>query len=190
MRFRQLINPTYQNLYEACLTKAPFAQNEAIPSKHLFISIALSMEKISVETEPDHSYSRPWIDDPTLATAIPHVQLFFHSNSSEDLSVNMEEEKTLEKINWGPTINTILPETFEYESKSEEMPTCEQNKFLGQIRELLDETHLASLCCELVRFDKDTSGGKKRRSSIRRIRPTSSIGDYPFIILSPDYRHV
>lgn len=28
MRFRQLITPTYKNLYDVCLNQAPFHQNE------------------------------------------------------------------------------------------------------------------------------------------------------------------
>ncbi len=64
MRFRQLICPMYKNLYDVCLNQAPFYQNE-----------------VYVETRPDHNYSRPWIDDPTIATALPRVQLFFNSNS-------------------------------------------------------------------------------------------------------------
>jgi hypothetical protein len=54
----------YKNLYDVCLNQAPFYQNE-----------------VYVETRPDHNYSRPWIDDPTIATALPRVQLFFNSNS-------------------------------------------------------------------------------------------------------------
>jgi hypothetical protein len=36
---------------------------------------------LEIETEPDHNYCRPWIDDPTIATALPRVQLFFNSNA-------------------------------------------------------------------------------------------------------------
>ena len=65
MRFRQLICPTYKNFYDVCLNDAPFHSDEIV-------------ENILIEQ--DHSYSRPWIDDPTVATAIPRVQLFFNSN--------------------------------------------------------------------------------------------------------------
>lgn len=104
------------------------------------------------ETEPDHSYSRPWIDDPTLASALPRVQLFFRSNSTDNCNIEIEEiDQPLEKINWAPTINTNLPETFDYEQKSDQILTAEQEIFINRIREFIDETHLASLCCELVR---------------------------------------
>jgi len=32
MRFRQLICPTYKNLYDVCLNQAPFYQNEVVES--------------------------------------------------------------------------------------------------------------------------------------------------------------
>lgn len=37
---------------------------------------------IRVEVVPDHNYSRPWTDDPTIATALPRVQLFVSGNST------------------------------------------------------------------------------------------------------------
>jgi hypothetical protein len=43
--------------------------------------IFLGIFNLEIETELDHNYSRPWIDDPTIATALPRVQLFFNSNA-------------------------------------------------------------------------------------------------------------
>lgn len=102
----------------------------------------------AVETVPDHNYSRPWTDDPTIATALPRVQLFFNSNSTSELNVDVDEN--VEKINWPPTMNTSIPETFEFSQEWKEELTSEQNHFLAEIRELIDETRIAALCCELV----------------------------------------
>ena len=55
-------------------------------------------------------------------------------------------------INWPPTIHTNIPETFDFAQEWPENLTEEQEKFLGEIRGLIDETRIASLCCELVCF--------------------------------------
>lgn len=55
-------------------------------------------------------------------------------------------------ITWPPTIHTNIPETFEFAQEWTENLTEEQEKFLSKIRELIDETRIASLCCELVFF--------------------------------------
>jgi len=59
-------------------------------------------------------------------------------------------DENLEKINWAPTINTIIPETFECPEESDENLTLEQQIFIRDIRELINETRIAALCCELV----------------------------------------
>ena len=33
MRFRQLVTPTYKNLYDTCLNQAPFYQNEVVEGR-------------------------------------------------------------------------------------------------------------------------------------------------------------
>ncbi|CAF0924328.1 unnamed protein product [Rotaria sordida] len=137
MRFRQWISSTYKNLYDVCLNQAPFYHNEA-----------------TKETRPDHNYCRPWIDDPTISSALPRVQLFLNSISTNDLIIDIDDNQKLnneniKKINWTPTINTIIPETFEYSQQlSNENLTQEQETFIQDIRELINETHIASLCCE------------------------------------------
>jgi hypothetical protein len=108
-----------------------------------------------IETRPDHNYSRPWIDDPTIATALPRVQLFFNSNAINDLNVDVDDndkfnEENLGKINWAPTINTIIPETLECPEEIDENLTSEQEIFVRNVRELINETRIAALCCELV----------------------------------------
>src|SRR5690349_135289 len=127
---------------------------------------------LGIEIEPDHCYSRPWIDDPTIATALPRVQLFFNSNLMydwlfffifefililfrNDLHIDIDDnqktnDENLEKINWAPTINTIIPERFECPQESDEKLSSEQEIFIRDIRELIDETRIAALCCELV----------------------------------------
>ncbi|UJR09297.1 hypothetical protein I4U23_013540 [Adineta vaga] len=136
MRFRQLINPTYKNLYDVCLNQAPFYQNEVIE-----------------EIRPDHNYCRPWIDDPTIPTALPRVQLFFNSNLIDDLQIDIDNslernEENLEKISWAPMIKTLIPEKYEFLQQSDEILTSEQDKFIQNIRQLIDETRIATLCCE------------------------------------------
>ncbi|CAF0945639.1 unnamed protein product [Rotaria sp. Silwood1] len=133
MRFRQWISPTYKNLYDACLNQAPFYSNETIK-----------------ETRPDHSYCRPWIDDPTISTALPRVQLFLNSTSINDSIIDIDDNQKLinENINWTPTINTIIPDIFECLQQTNENLTQEQQIFIQDIRELINETHIASLCCE------------------------------------------
>ncbi|CAF0931439.1 unnamed protein product [Rotaria sordida] len=137
MRFRQWISSTYKNLYDVCLNQAPFYHNET-----------------TKETRPDHNYCRPWIDDPTISSALPRVQLFLNSISTNDLIIDIDDNQKLnneniKKINWTPTINTIIPETFEYSQQlSNENLTQEQETFIQDIRELINETHIASLCCE------------------------------------------
>ncbi len=59
-------------------------------------------------------------------------------------------DENIAKINWAPTINTIIPETFEFSQESNENLTSEQETFIREIRELIDETRIAALCCELV----------------------------------------
>lgn len=59
-------------------------------------------------------------------------------------------DENLEKINWAPTINTIIPDTFECLQESDEELTSEQKIFVQNIRELIDETRIAALCCESV----------------------------------------
>ncbi|CAF1248789.1 unnamed protein product [Adineta steineri] len=136
MRFRQLISPTYKNLYDVCLNQAPFYQNEIVE-----------------ETQPDHNYCRPWIDDPTIPTALPRVQLFFNSNSIDNSNIDIDDtlksnDENIEKINWAPTINTILPESYECPQEPDENLTSEQEIFVQNIRELINETRVATLCCE------------------------------------------
>ncbi|CAF4869952.1 unnamed protein product [Rotaria sp. Silwood1] len=136
MRFRQWISPTYKNLYDACLNQAPFYSNETIK-----------------ETRPDHSYCRPWIDDPTISTALPRVQLFLNSTSINDSIIDIDDNQKLineniKNINWTPTINTIIPDIFECLQQTNENLTQEQQIFIQDIRELINETHIASLCCE------------------------------------------
>ncbi|CAF3100134.1 unnamed protein product [Rotaria socialis] len=137
MRFRQWISPTYKNLYDVCLNQAPFYQNEVVK-----------------ETRPDHNYCRPWIEDPTLPTALPRVQLFFNSNSTNDSNIDIDENpkspiENVKKIYWTPTINAIIPETYECpQQQSEENLTQEQETFLEDVRELINETRIAGLCCE------------------------------------------
>ncbi|CAF1342878.1 unnamed protein product [Rotaria sp. Silwood1] len=136
MRFRQWISPTYKNLYDACLNQAPFYSNETIK-----------------ETRPDHSYCRPWIDDPTISTALPRVQLFLNSTSINDSIIDIDDNQKLineniKNINWTPTINTIIPDIFECLQQTNENLTQEQQIFIQDICELINETHIASLCCE------------------------------------------
>jgi len=59
-------------------------------------------------------------------------------------------DEHLEKIIWAPTINTIIPDIFEFPQESDEYLTSEQETFIRDIRELIDETRIAALCCELV----------------------------------------
>lgn len=61
-------------------------------------------------------------------------------------------DENLEKIHWAPTINTIIPDKFECLQESDEILTPEQELFIDDIRELIDETRIAALCCELVLF--------------------------------------
>ena len=60
------------------------------------------------------------------------------------------DEENLEKINWAPTINTIIPETIECPQEIDENLTSEQEVFMRDVRELINETRIAALCCELV----------------------------------------
>lgn len=101
----------------------------------------------------------------------------------------IDKDPISEKINWGPTINTNLPETFQYEGNSEEIPTGEQENFFTHIREFLDETHLASLCCELVIDFLRKINLLEKNDFFLRIHPMLFIGDYQFIILFQDCIH-
>ena len=72
-----------------------------------------------------------------------------------DLNVEIDDQQlavdeNVEKIHWPPTIHTNIPETFEFEQEWNGNLTEEQEKFLGEIRQLINETRLASLCCESV----------------------------------------
>ena len=137
MRFRQLISPTHTNLYDVCLSQAPFYH-------------PLSVD---INRRPDHDYARPWIDDPTISTALPRVQLFL-SLSSDDSQVDIDgegEENPLGQVNWAPTITTTIPETFECVQQADDTLSAEQSAFIEHVRPLIDETRLAALCCELVR---------------------------------------
>ena len=138
MRFRQLISPTHKNLYDVCLSQAPFYHPVSV----------------DIDRRPDHDYARPWIDDPTISTALPRVQLFL-SSPSDDSQVDVDgegEENPLGQVNWAPTINTTIPETFECVQQSDDTLSTEQSSFVEHVRPLIDETRLAALCCELVHF--------------------------------------
>jgi hypothetical protein len=79
----------------------------------------------------------------------------FLSFSRNDLNIEIDDNpnadhSSTEKINWAPTINTIIPETFECPQESDINLTSEQETFVREIRELIDETRLVALCCELV----------------------------------------
>ncbi len=81
---------------------------------------------------------------------------FFRNDLNIDIDNNMKfNDEILEKINWAPTINTIIPETFECPQESNENLTSEQEIFIQDIRELINETRIAALCCELVLLSKD-----------------------------------
>ncbi len=60
------------------------------------------------------------------------------------------DDENIARINWAPTINAHIPETFEFPQESKENLTAEQEIFIREIRELIDETRIAALCCELV----------------------------------------
>ena len=62
------------------------------------------------------------------------------------------KEDNLDKIHWAPMIKTIIPETFECLQQSDENLNLEQEKFIQDIRELIDETRITTLCCESVGF--------------------------------------
>ena len=108
-----------------------------------------------IELRPDHNYARPWIDDPTIPTALPRVQLFFSTEPSTDGPIQIDDQspcndRSTEAINWAPTMNTLIPERFECPQQSDTPTTTEQEAFIGSVRDLIDETRLAALCCELV----------------------------------------
>ena len=70
-----------------------------------------------------------------------------------NVEIDGDEQSTDEnigRINWAPTINTIIPETFEFSQESKENLTEKEETFVRDIRELIDETRIAALCCELV----------------------------------------
>ncbi len=75
-----------------------------------------------------------------------------HLNIDIDDNPKLNDEH-LEKIIWAPTINTIIPDIFECPQESDEYLTSEQETFIQDIRELIDETRIAALCCELVLFN-------------------------------------
>jgi hypothetical protein len=103
--------------------------------------------------------------------------------------VNIDDQKLSEedvgKINWAPTMNAIIPDTFECPQEFDEKLTPEQEIFIGDIRALIDETRIAALCCEQV-FSNHSS---LRICNYFRILVMLSIGVYPFIILSQNYIH-
>ena len=82
MRFRQLACPTARNFYDVCLNDAPFYQNELLEGNRFFPRNEMYNSSTVIETVADHNYSRPWTDDPTMATALPRVQLFFNAEST------------------------------------------------------------------------------------------------------------
>ena len=59
-------------------------------------------------------------------------------------------DENVAKIDWAPTINAHIPETFECPQESKENLTPEQEIFVQNVRELIDETRITALCCELV----------------------------------------
>ncbi|CAF5200739.1 unnamed protein product, partial [Rotaria magnacalcarata] len=72
------------------------------------------------------------------------------NESNIDIDENPKSPiENVKKIYWTPTINAIIPETYECpQQQSEENLTQEQETFLEDVRELINETRIAGLCCE------------------------------------------
>jgi hypothetical protein len=59
-------------------------------------------------------------------------------------------------------MNTLIPERFKCPEQSDALLTAEQEALIGNIRDLIDETRLAALCCELVRDEVRSSFSSMR----------------------------
>ena len=70
-------------------------------------------------------------------------------SNSTDGPIQIDDPST-EAINWAPTMNTLIPERFECLQQSDALLSEEQEALMGHMREVIDETRLAALCCELV----------------------------------------
>ncbi len=88
-------------------------------------------------------------------------------------------DENLGKINWAPTINTTIPETMECPQEIDENLTSEQETLMRDIQELINETRVAALCCELVLFLNNLFYYK---IVLFRILVMLFIGVYQFII--------
>ncbi len=112
---------------------------------------------------------------------------FFHFQRSffrNDLDVEVDDnvkfnDENLGKINWAPTINTTIPETMECPQEIDENLTSEQETLMRDIQELINETRVAALCCELVLFLNNLFYYK---IVLFRILVMLFIGVYQFII--------
>lgn len=58
--------------------------------------------------------------------------------------------ESTKKIHWTPTINTIIPETYQCTEQSDEDLTEDQQTFIEEIQGLINETRITGLCCESV----------------------------------------
>ena len=94
----------------------------------------------SSERRPDHNYARSWLEDPTLSTALPHVELF-----NDPFSIDCQ------KITWPPTITHQIPEDYQCEEQTLHFNDKDEERLMEIVKELIDQVHLAALCGERVR---------------------------------------
>jgi hypothetical protein len=95
-----------------------------------------------------------------------NIDFIVHISSQDDV-IDIDES-TIDTIHWPPIMNTIIPERFECLERTTDKLTDEQNRLLEQIREFIDETRLAALCCELVRRYEEEEN-KNDMNTIRSI---------------------
>lgn len=101
-----------------------------------------------------------------------------------DVDIDGDSDSTdevVEKINWAPIINAIIPESYECPQQAVEQLTDEREQFVESVRQLIDETRIAVLCCESVLHVR--SSPVSASAFDFRALPISSVGVCPFITL-------